>query len=54
MSDAQKIDLIVNHKAHVAHIGVLHPTEAYQLHRKDVKHVKSDASNIFDYLKKIK
>lgn len=54
MSDAQKLDLIVNHGAHVAHFGVLHPDEAYQIHRNDVKHIKKDASNIFDYAKRIK
>lgn len=54
MSDAQKLDLISNHGAHVAHFGVLHPDEAYQIHRNDVKHIKKDASNIFDYAKRIK
>ena len=54
MTDAQKLDLIMNHGTHVAHFGVLHPDEAYQIHRNDVKHINRDASNIFDYAKKVK
>lgn len=54
MSDAQKLELILNHGTHVAHFGVLRPDEAYQIHRNDVKHINKDASNIFDYTKRIK
>ena len=54
MTDHQKLDLIMNHGTHVAHFGVLHPDEAYEINRNDVKHIKRDASNIFDYAKRIK
>ncbi len=54
MSDQRKIDLIMNHGTHIAHFGVLHPDEAYEIHRNDVKHIRSDASNIFDYARRIK
>ena len=52
MTDSQKIDLITNHHAHVANFSVLHPEEMYSIHRKDVKLLKRDGSNFFDFAQK--
>jgi hypothetical protein len=40
---------IIDVGAHVAHQGVLHPSKCWRLDRDDVKHLKGDGSNFFDY-----
>ncbi len=54
MTDQQKLDLIMHHGSHVAHFGVLHPDEAYEIDRNHIEHISKDASNLFDYAKRIK
>ena len=54
MSDEQKLDLIRNHGAHIANFGIIHPDEVYRISRKHLEHIKPDASNIEDFMERIK
>ena len=54
MSDEQKLDLIQNHGAHIANFGIIHPDEVYRIHRKHLQDIKPDASNIEDFMERIK
>lgn len=54
MSDAQKIDLIVNHGAHIAHHGAVEPDEAYEIDRNKIPDLSHDGLNFFDHAKRIK
>jgi hypothetical protein len=46
LSDESKIALI-NHGAHVAHGGAIHPSECWRILKADMKKLKRDGSNFF-------
>jgi hypothetical protein len=55
MTPDQKIDLIVNHGAHVANAGDIHFAEAWRIDKEAHQHkLNKDGSNFFDYAERIK
>ena len=53
LSDEQKLHLI-DLGAHVAHTGKLMPNAAYRIAFANIKNLKRDGSNFFEYAEKIK
>ena len=53
MADHEKIDLIVNHGAHVANLSSIKPDEAYRIDKSKKHLLKSDGSNFFDHAEKV-
>jgi len=54
MSDPQKLELIANHGAHIAHHGEIIPDEAYRIDRDKTHLLNRDGSNFFEHAERIK
>lgn len=54
MTKEQKLDLIINGGAHVAHEGRIVPNESWKFDKKNLNKLKKDGSNFFKLAKKIK
>ena len=53
LTDEQKIEIIEKY-GNIAHEGILHPTEMWQIDRNLIPDLKKDGSNFFQLAKKIK
>lgn len=53
MTDEQKLEVISQHKSHVANRGNIIPDRAYRIPMDKIKHLKKDGSNFFDHAEEL-